>query len=445
VDRAGDAVINKVVTNVVYGEDPFANFDDLGRTFLVTETLAVAQFGIGELGHGSANWEGSVGHLLLHGGVGCVALEALDGDCAAGFFAGAGSSLLAGSNLTDAQKLELAPLVGAIAAFPFANGEAVNVSFGATVAVSGILNNYLTHAEAVRLDACIESQDRSCIDELQAKSSQRIGDLRSCEGVSSSQCVGVRSELRRAVAEYLELEGGGFSIFGSPQYFAHDAMVTYGHLGQGPEDPELSTEGYTSEAAIRVLTESRASNEDIVRFQVAAAGTQIAAQEGAGGFSAFVPDWARALFTRRALALGSQSTGRIATRSEVTSHFEEGRRFWTNDPIEFNGNRVFQRDDLFDASRVSTWTDNGVEITGTNLERMATGRAPIATDGNPLPLHHMTQSQNGAIAEVTQTFHTTNYGTIHINTGSLPSGISRSQFRTWREGYWRNRAATYGD
>jgi hypothetical protein len=211
VDRAGDAVINKVVTNVVYGEDPFANFDDLGRTFLVTETLAVAQFGIGELGHGNANWEGSAGHLLLHGGVGCVALEALDGDCAAGFFAGASSSVLAGSNLTDAQKLKLAPLVGAIAAFPFANGEGVNVSFGGTISQSGIRHNYLTHAELVELEqlrgqCTIDGNEQACerIDELQSISENRIETLDNCVGNSSSTCQSARRQVRIAAAEMFE-------------------------------------------------------------------------------------------------------------------------------------------------------------------------------------------------------------------------------------------------
>ncbi len=169
VDRLGNRVVNQTVSNVLNGEDPFEGFDDLGRTFLVTETLAVAQFGIGELGDGNANWEGSVGHLLLHGGVGCVALEALDGNCAAGFFSGASSSLLAGSNLSDAQKLKLAPLVGALTAFPFANGEAVNVSFGGTISQSAILNNYLTHSDQYELkqelERCFEESDGCSTDE----------------------------------------------------------------------------------------------------------------------------------------------------------------------------------------------------------------------------------------------------------------------------------------
>ncbi|MGO4569470.1 HNH/ENDO VII family nuclease [Rhizobium sp. 2YAF20] len=38
-----------------------------------------------------------------------------------------------------------------------------------------------------------------------------------------------------------------------------------------------------------------------------------------------------------------------------------------------------------------------------NLELMQAGRAPIGPDGNPINLHHMTQTQDGPIAELTQT------------------------------------------
>jgi Holliday junction resolvase-like predicted endonuclease len=146
VKRPHNTVINNGHSSLVHGQDFFDGLDQVGRTFLVTETIAIAQFGIGELGNGSdTQWEGSIGHLLLHGGVGCLALEALNGDCVAGFFSGASSSLLAGSNLTDEQILRLAPLLGALTGFVFSGGVAVNVSFGGTVAQSGIVNNYLTH------------------------------------------------------------------------------------------------------------------------------------------------------------------------------------------------------------------------------------------------------------------------------------------------------------
>ncbi|WP_430876402.1 HNH/ENDO VII family nuclease [Gilliamella sp. G0441] len=82
-------------------------------------------------------------------------------------------------------------------------------------------------------------------------------------------------------------------------------------------------------------------------------------------------------------------------------------------------------------------------MTGTNLERMANGLAPIGSDGRSVNLHHMTQRQNGPIAEVTQKFHKENHSTIHVNTNTIPSGINRNKFESWKKQYWKNRAANY--
>jgi len=62
-----------------------------------------------------------------------------------GFFAGASHSVLAGSNLPDAQKLALASLVGGLAGFLWAEGQAVGVSFASTITRTGLINNYLSH------------------------------------------------------------------------------------------------------------------------------------------------------------------------------------------------------------------------------------------------------------------------------------------------------------
>ena len=97
-----------------------------------------------------------------------------------------------------------------------------------------------------------------------------------------------------------------------------------------------------------------------------------------------------------------------ATLADATKYFGQERKYWSKDPIEFNGNKVYQRNDLFDPNLMTTWTDKGKIIKRTNLERMASGRAPIGHEGNSINFHHMTQNQNGAIAEVTQTFHQQN-------------------------------------
>ncbi|HFP5296213.1 TPA: hemagglutinin repeat-containing protein, partial [Escherichia coli] len=132
---------------------------------------------------------------------------------------------------------------------------------------------------------------------------------------------------------------------------------------------------------------------------------------------------------------------------EISSarYFGQERKYWTSEPIDFNGNKVYQRNDLFDPYKVSSWKDKGKTVTGTNIERMASGRAPIGVDGKSVNLHHMTQNQSGPIAEVTQSFHQENSAVIHINPNTIPSGINRPVFDKWKEQYWRQRAASYGE
>ena len=52
----------------------------------------------------------------------------------------------------------------------------------------------------------------------------------------------------------------------------------------------------------------------------------------------------------------------------------------------------------------------------------------------------MTQTNDSAIAEVTQTFYQQNKGVIHINPNTIPSGIDRNAFNSWRKSYWKNGA-----
>jgi hypothetical protein len=99
---------------------------------------------------------------------------------------------------------------------------------------------------------------------------------------------------------------------------------------------------------------------------------------------------------------------------------------------EFEGTIIYQRDDLIDLKLVDSRGR-------TNLQRMEKGLAPLGPDGEPINLHHLTQTQNGAIAEVEATFHQKYYKTIHINTGKLPSAIDRNIFQKWRRLYWRYR------
>ncbi|APM39147.1 HNH/ENDO VII family nuclease [Clostridium kluyveri] len=109
-----------------------------------------------------------------------------------------------------------------------------------------------------------------------------------------------------------------------------------------------------------------------------------------------------------------------------------GRKFWT-DKVEHNGTKVYQRNDIIDPNKID-------KMGRTNIERMEQGLAPLGTDGKSINLHHMTQTNESAIAEVTRTFHQENKSIIHINPNTIPSGIDRNAFNSLRKSYWKNRA-----
>lgn len=131
--------------------------------------------------------------------------------------------------------------------------------------------------------------------------------------------------------------------------------------------------------------------------------------------------------------LGRRAADAVGAADDVAAVAKGGDvpQFW-NRTTDFRGNKVYQRNDLVDPE---------LKVNGeTNLQRMRSGRAPIGPDGNPLELHHMLQRQDGPIAELTRTFHADYRSIIHINPNTIPSGINRSQFNTWRRAYWRQRA-----
>ncbi|WP_375620542.1 HNH/ENDO VII family nuclease [Bartonella sp. TS25HLJMH] len=75
------------------------------------------------------------------------------------------------------------------------------------------------------------------------------------------------------------------------------------------------------------------------------------------------------------------------------------------EPVAFKGQKVYQEDELFDPETVSSWKEKGHIITGTNVERMASGRAPIGVDCRPIMLHPVTQEQDSPLVEVLYSFY----------------------------------------
>ncbi|WP_050980867.1 HNH/ENDO VII family nuclease [Candidatus Bartonella washoeensis] len=139
----------------------------------------------------------------------------------------------------------------------------------------------------------------------------------------------------------------------------------------------------------------------------------------------------------------------------ATQYFGQERKFWSVASIdaEFEitnkgekitqTNKVYQREDLFDPNRITEWEGKNGTVTGTNIERMKTGKAPLGFDNKPVELHHMLQTPDGPIAEISWTFHKGNHSVIHINPNTMGSGIDRDAFALWRQKYWKERAKGY--
>lgn len=140
------------------------------------------------------------------------------------------------------------------------------------------------------------------------------------------------------------------------------------------------------------------------------------------------------------------AAGRAAPRAGVAAASGPPCKFWKL--TDFQGQRVYQRDDLINPDYVSPDDPYG----RTNLKRMQQGLAPMGTGraasggkDKPLNLHHMLQTQDGPIAEVTDAMHFDNYGKLHWKSGTkIPSGIDRPEFEKWKKEYWKSRAKDFG-
>jgi A nuclease of the HNH/ENDO VII superfamily with conserved LHH len=151
----------------------------------------------------------------------------------------------------------------------------------------------------------------------------------------------------------------------------------------------------------------------------------------------------RAVFTivgLRSITKGKPKSGQSTPqrRPDVPRPAPIGIRppqFWKK-TITYKGLKVHQRSDLIDPKRLDSKGR-------TSLELMRSGKPPIGPDGDPLHLHHMLQTADGGVAEVTAAFHLQNRRAIHLNPTDTPSGINRAEFNKWRKGYWMQRARDF--
>jgi hypothetical protein len=151
------------------------------------------------------------------------------------------------------------------------------------------------------------------------------------------------------------------------------------------------------------------------------------------------PAGARAQVERQAVKHGvkegaEHEASHLAKKEAVSGvGRQQERKFWTR-THQFEDHKVYQRDDIINYEAKDKYGRDSVQ-------RMKEGIPPLGPDGKPIQLHHTTQRDDGALAEVTESFHRQYSKELHINPNTIPSGIDRAAFNTWKRHYWKDRAA----
>lgn len=239
VESGIDATLTAGLTVTVYEDVDF--LDSFGaslKSSTVNLVMADLQNGIGGLELG----EGSVAHATLHGLVGCAAAEALDGDCASGAAAAVAMSVysgmqdgnapqrsafesdrdyLAAHNVWKTEIADQAQLVGASVGYVTSSGLAANVSNGASISQSGILNNYLKHDELALAKDLLQEQREA------------MGACTFSQGYDESNC-GLVQELELKLTQ-LELVSRDNTLDMVAACTSGDALMCSYHQSQAQE------------------------------------------------------------------------------------------------------------------------------------------------------------------------------------------------------------------
>ena len=357
----------------------------------------------------SQNWpESSPQKVALHALVGGLLSEANGGSFATGALAaGANEALI--SSLAHAVEGNPALLLAASQLIGIAAAGATegDVQKGAELAKNATAYNFLNHQE---------------VDDL-------VNDLKGCRGATNpSAC---RAELTLKYEDISDLKTGMHLLLCTDLGSCETQRTTV-EMGNAALDKYESSGGLSWEERL-IVRGFLDSNQDDTRLAV-----QKTVQGNHAEMLSVLPGVG--LVAGKGGSVGTKGSGNL---TEPATVFTQQRSFWSKDPIIFNGNKVYQRSDLFDPNLQTSWREGGKVITGTNIERMATGRAPVGVDGKSVNLHHMTQTQAGPIAEMTQSFHQVNSAIIHINPSTILSGIDRVAFDKWKAQYWQQRSTDF--
>ena len=456
------------------------------RTTLQNEENARAE-AAGEPAKIITDWaDGSPEKIALHGIVGLIEAKIGGGNAAAGVLGAISQEVMAPilseyleeqgfAAGTDDYKalMQLGATLTGTAIGALADGTK-GAATAASSAYQGVTNNYLKHEQVIALGkellacktkpACQEvidkykaASDKNNNDLVQAA---RNGDLETLRAATQDMNQSFNEHLGDEMYAVLQrLKGLSLAESFSDLYLNSFALNANGVLGYRATTADEFAVGAQREVLINLYNRGRISgvelSEALYQWGTKSSGlnepvtvplqnllglvfarTAIASEE-----SSTVGGSTRNSVTNSATGEANPSGAQVKNivgESQVKDFLGQERKFWSQEPVQFSGNKVYQRSDLIDPSYVDPKTNM------TNLELMQSGRAPIGPDGKAINLHHMLQSQNGPIAEVTQSFHQSNSATIHINAGSdIPSGIDRRAFDRWRSEYWINRARDF--
>lgn len=114
---------------------------------------------------------------------------------------------------------------------------------------------------------------------------------------------------------------------------------------------------------------------------------------------------------------------------------EEEAKIYTDAELEcsdVNGKDALIRTDI----DLDTKDDFGK----TNLERMESGKPPLDKNGKPIELHHIGQTSDAPLAELTTSEHRSNGNDSILHDKMKESEIDRTSFQKERAEHWKARA-----
>ncbi|WP_375645266.1 HNH/ENDO VII family nuclease, partial [Bartonella sp. OC71QHHN] len=354
--------------------------------------------------------------------------------------------------------IDVARAAGGVAA-ALAGG---NVDAGADAAGNAAANNYLSSAQQAQMEKELkECPDFLCAAEVSAKWSA----ISTGQDISfaAGMVAGVPAEIYDTVDGFLQIAKHPKETLKALKDFfsSGEILATIGQtLGQSyvdrinkmEEEYERAGAGGSFKAGPefgKLLTETASLMTGVAG--AAKGGIKL----GEKAWIKFIArkDFAQFASKKNLAELAAQGDpDKLAARKELTKLAAKEKKLWLKKkPTKFTDSKfgqtytVYRRDDLFDPNRISYWMVKGEKVWGTNIDRMKARRAPIGYDGKSVELHHLNQTPDGPLAEMSHEFHKKYTSVIHANPKTHQSLIDRKKFDKQREEYWYKLANGYGE